>query len=314
MLKAVLYDIFKKHTLLILIIIAMIALSKALCIYLQSRQEFSPYLSSEGKECFERLLDDSQDMTLEERSAFIYDRQQTAATPYEQEAVSRYYSLLQGCYRRKGYTDYAKSGRGIIDILVPDDLIKNKDFYAALDEPTVIDTDSFNRLLRLLSFDITPVCVMLLVGVLTADRYERGLDMVIAISKRRGGFYITHTACCVSFVVLVYTASFFCDVIISGSARGEYLTAAFASTGFSSRVDASVFGMILWLYLWGLISAVLCYGCFAAFARFARSTKGYMLVTSSFILVMTAAAVYINGSAPFMFAALSDKGDMLSGI
>jgi len=311
MIRYELYRIFKKHALVITAVILMIALSKALCSYLQSRESFSPYLSDEGRECFMQLLDESQGMSIDERTRFITDKQQTADTPYKQEAASRYSSLLRGCYRVKGYTDYAKGGRGIIDQQVPDDLVSNKEFYAALETPTVIDNDSYMKLIRLLSFDISPLWTMLFVGALSADSHEKGVAKQAAIAKNSHPYTAIRLVCGLMLVSLFYTLSFASDMLICGAFQSDYLTASFQSTGLSGKLECTVMGSILLLFLIGLVSCVVCFFTFEIFAKALCSVRKYILASGTLIVAMSSAAVYISRLSPYLFAAVRDKGEML---
>ena len=312
MIKSQLACLLRKHTISLILIILMIIFSKALCLYLQSRAQYSPYLSEGGHKCFLQLLDGSKDMTLEERTEFISEAQMTADSSDMQEAIGRYTSLLQGCYRVKGYTDFSKSGHGIIDMQLPGDLVSNKAFYASLETPTVIDTDPFYRLLRLLTFDICPVWVMLFVGVFSADGYEKGINLQIDISKNKKSYYLAHIGLCAGATAFIYTLSFLCDMLLSCAFRREYLTASFQSTGLSGRLDTTVFGSILLLFFIGLFSAILSMLVFEFAARLVCSVKKYILVSVSLIGFMTALSYYIIPLLPFMFAALRDNGELLN--
>ena len=312
MIKSQLFCLFRKHTAALFLIFLMIILSKVLCLYLQSIEQFSPYLSDKGRECYHLLLDESKGMSLEERTAFISALQIDADTAEMHEAIGRYTSLLQGCYRVKGYIDYAKNGRGIIDMQIPHDLVSRKEFYASLETPTVIDTDPFYRLLKLLTFDISPVWVMLLVGVFSADGYEKRVNRQIDLCKRAKSYYLAHIGLCTAAAAIIYTLSFLADMLISGAFRAEYFTAAFQSTGLSGRLSVSVFGSIILLFISGLFSVLLCVLVFELAARLICSVKGYILFSVSFTGLMTALAYYIKPLLPFMFAALKDKGDLLA--
>ena len=306
-----LYRIFRKHTWLLITVLLMIALSKAVCLYVQSRETYSPYLSEQAHEYFNLLLDDSKDMTLDERLAFINEKTQSADTPYKLEAVGRYSSLLRGCYRSKGITDYARSGRGLTDQLVPDDLLTEREAYASLETPTVIDTDAFIKLMRLLAYDISPVWIMLLVGSLNADGYEKGIDRQISISKNRRRYHITHFTSQLVIILTLYTLSFAADMMISGSFQSGYMTAPFASTGHIIHMNATVAQVIFMLFLRGLICCVICFGVFIIAAAMVRSVRRYIVVSAGVIFSMTAAAVYITRYSVFFFAALCDKEKML---
>ena len=314
MLSYELYRIFKKHAVLITAIVFMIAFSKALCLYLQSKESFIPYLSSVGRECFIKLLDESRGFSLDERTVFITEKTQTANTPSMQEAASRYSSLLRGCYRVKGYTDYAKSGRGIIDQQVPDDLLSDSEFYASLDEPTVVDTDPYSRLIRLLSFDISPLWIMLFVGTLSADSYEKGVPRQTAITKNSCRYTAVRLICGLMLNMLIYTLSFAGDMLICEAVQSDYMTASFQSTGLSGKLDCTVMGSILLLFIIGLVSCMICYFTFEILAKVLRSVRKYILAGGAIILSMSSAAVYISCLSPYLFAAVRDKGEMLSAL
>ena len=100
-------------------------------------------------------------------------------------------------------------------------------------------------------------------------------------------------------------------MLISRSFRGEYLTASFQSTGLSGRLNMTVYGSMILLYVTGLASALLCFACFELAARLSRSVRRYILASVSLTGGMTALAYYIKPLLPFMFAAFRDKGDLL---
>ena len=312
--------LFTKYLFLILACILSAAAIKILTIYRWKNDIARNYMSEKETGYYTQLLESTSEMSLEQRSKYIYDHRIELSENTDEElddAINRYEDKLRYCYIINGIINYAKTGKGLVDAYVPNDLNENSVLYASLEKPTVINDEPFLKFLDLQSRSIMPIIVLLITGVFIADSYEKRLHLMINISKCSKQFYKSRETVIVIFIFLIYSIDFIVDLLASGYlASYGYMNAAIQSVPYFifSHIDLTVGETIRWLYIVQLISLYICYNIFVLISRAVCSIKKYITISAAVIIVMSAFSSYFPEAAPYMFASICDKKMLLSSI
>lgn len=310
--------LFRYHAVLLVVLLSLIAASRAVGIKMMNSAAYSSYMSAETAEKFNELVKDTEDMTLEECAEYI-DGEQTEALikkggSAKLDAINRYKMQLQNCFEVRGFRSYCRTGKGIVSLNMPPDLKINSQKYRGMEIPQVVNGDPFSKYLYLSTFSVMPFIIMLLVGVMSADGHEKGIYRQIDISAELKAFYKSREVLMIGLVVLICLADQLSLMMISGVLeRPEYRTAAVQSVfGFGgSAFRARISQVIIWTAVKELLSGLLCYNIFTLTARHLCSMKKYIIACTAVISVMSVAAVYIPELAPYMFAGITDTNTVL---
>lgn len=317
MYKYQLKRLFSKYLLVILICVFAMAAVKAVVVISMNNVEIMSYLTKSQTEHYNGLLEESSGMSLAERAEYIYNYSLESSQNNNADvlaAISKYNYRLDDCFVVEGVINYSKTGSGLVSAEIPLDLLENAQLYASLDQPEVINDEPFLKLLELQSWSIVPIVIMLVVGVFIADSYEKGIHLVINISKQAKKFYRSRELILAGFIFLLHGINFSADLLISGfDLSAEYMNATVQSVNFFgfSHINLTIGQVTGWLYVTSLLSVYICYGIFLLTARKARSMKIYITVCAGVIIIMSAFAIYLPNSAPYVFAAITDKNVML---
>lgn len=318
MLELQVKQLFKYHIVLISVIIAIIALSRVVGITLMKNDRFSQYMSPNTAVEFDKLLDSTSDMTLEECAEYIERKQTEAIINGEDkavtEAITRYNTELQRCFAVRGYRNYSRYGKGIVSLNIPSDLKAAPEKYRGYAVPRVVNSDAFSRYIFLSSFSIMPIIVMLITAVLSADGLEKGVFKQTNISAEAKAFYRAKEIMTVVFICIIYIADQLSVMLLSGVfERPEYRTSSVQGiVGFgTSAFRGTISQVIMWVFIRGLLSMLLCYNIFELIAKALSSLKKYIIVCTSLTALLSVSAAYMPALSPYMFCGITKISDVL---
>ena len=318
MLDVQLKHLFRYHAVLLVILIMLIAASRAVGIKMMDSADYKTYMSAETEEKFNEMLESTDGKSLEECAEYLERKREQSFmnqnNKAELDAVIRYQSELQNCFDVRGWRNYCRYGKGIVSLNMPEDLMSKPQKYRGFEVPQVVNGDPFSKYVYLSTFSVMPLLVMLLVGVMSADGHEKGVFRQVDISAELKVYYKSRELLMICLVIILWAADQISLMMISGVLeRPEYSKAAVQSIlGFgNSAFRAKISQVIVWTAAKELLCGLLCYNIFTLLARHLCSMKKYMIACTAMISVMSAAAVYISELAPYMFAGITDTNTVL---
>ncbi len=309
--------LFGKYFFAVLIFIFVCFISKIYILNSFENDENYFYLDKKTSEYYDRLVELSEGMTLEECCKFINNYQLENSEKLDKaqrNAVSRYRSDLQNLIAKKGEIDYCRTGSGIVSPLISDDVKSIPELLKKLDTPTVVNPQHFLKFLKLQSGDIFVIFLLIMVGFSAADDYEKRMNIAVDISKNSKSFYKNQEIIFLIMIFVFFTLNFIIDLLLTGNFNAGGYKNATIQSAFNVRSDVTIIQTIIWLYFTRLFAVIISYQSFMIIAKKACSVKMYMIFAFGLIFLMSSAAVYLPFLSPYLFSAVGDKTDMISNI